>query len=145
MPEKLKRVLLRDGAPIEPATPKSEIVGYAGQMAIKSDGQRLSLETAPQESDMPDLVDPNGKKVDASPITASLPNKPVEKEPKPDVDPQNPKKLSDYVVVTPVEGGLLTSKFRGVCKKCAFQSYQPTKELAQGAVEFHAQKHLIGR
>jgi hypothetical protein len=63
-----------------------------------------------------------------------------------DVNPQNPPTAAGYVQVSanPFDAKSW-ARFRGVCKKCGFQSYQPTEALAKQMIEIHAGKHMMGQ
>lgn len=62
-----------------------------------------------------------------------------------DVNPQNPPTAAGYVQIIPNPDGVPGARFRGVCTKCGFQSFQPAEILARQMIEYHAGKHLLGR
>lgn len=51
--------------------------------------------------------------------------------------------LGDVVRVDEVPGAMPGTQFRGYCRKCGWQTHQPTQQLAGDGVREHAAKHII--
>jgi hypothetical protein len=51
--------------------------------------------------------------------------------------------VGDAVGVEQVDNATAATRFRGFCRKCGWQSHQPTQQLARDAAVQHVKKHIV--